>query len=54
MSSDSENSSIDLNDINVADNIDFNSYNSDEVETPPAPSPEPYLSFVQKVYPTFQ
>ena len=51
MSSDSENSSIDLNDINVADNIDFNSYDSDEVETPPAPSPEPYLSFVQKVYP---
>ena len=49
MSSDSENSSIDLNDINVADDIDFNSYDLDEfeVESPP----EPYLSFVQKVYP---
>ena len=50
MSSDSENSSIDLNDINVAHDLDFNS-DEFEVETPPAPSPEPYLSFVQKVYP---
>jgi ubiquitin fusion degradation protein 1 len=49
MSSDSEISSIDLNDINVADQLDF--YPSEfEDDTPPT-SPEPYLSFVQKVYP---
>ena len=54
MSSNSENSSIDISDdseFDVPSDIDIPLEFENATPTPPPVSPEPYLSFVQKTYP---